>query len=451
MFKQVKCRFLWLYTVGLGLFGFVDLQAQSIATYIGGLHATPTTAGPASVFWNPAGIGVFNNPRLQTNIASQYAWFEYDRDGTNPVTNNPYEASNTNTFVPNPFVSISYPFRNSKWSIGYGTYFPSGAMADFDEQGAQRYHIIEGALISWHHQLSIAYQHNREWSFALAGIYSLGLFQSELDIDLGEEFSSMLANEEIPAEHPALASRLTIPWNHAHGFGLAAGVLYRPNIQSSFGLSVLSPVYYRFQENFELEMPNIIQALGAAPASLGLTANSTHRVSVRHSLPAAIQAGVKYQPFGYWVGENFIRITLEALNSPMTVEVQQSSIETLAGAKAKSAKRGNSILLGTTQTLSLWRSWAFGLNGTYYRTGLASDDLSPTQVDFDSIAMGLFSKYEWTDSLHLGFEYSRSFILRREASSKKGGKDDSMLRFRDAPGEYRASMDRIGVQLSYGF
>ncbi len=107
-------------------------------------------------------------------------------------------------------------------------------MAEFDPGGSQRYNLIDGMVVPWYHQATIAYRPNSEWSIAISGIYALGFFKTSLAIDLESLMSKITNSEDMPKENPALTAQARIPLTTASGFGGAIGVYYSPFLSVGF-------------------------------------------------------------------------------------------------------------------------------------------------------------------------------------------------------------------------
>lgn len=429
------------------------IQAQTISSTVGGISATPTRSGPAGVYWNPAVIGTYSGTQLESNISLIGGWLIYDRSGINPNTGTGYDSISTSTFTPNPFFSISTDFGLEKWRFGYSTYFPSGAIARYPEKGSQRYDLIKGLLVPWNHQFTLAYVPSSEWSFALAGIYSLGFLEASLDIDLAPTISELVGTKEsIPLENPSLSSRADIPFTYTHSFSMGFGMLYRPHLKWSFGLAFYLPTSYWFDQNLNLSMPSMVTALGAAPSSLGLSQEVSNQVRIHSELPAYINLGVRYQPYGYWTGEYFGRYLFGSKTQYTSIYFESSPIRKLKDAEIKGPVGKDSFVLGSVQSFSFWPNFHFGFAGSYSKNGVSGEHVTTSRIDFDTIILGVFFRYRFTNSLRLGVEYAHSFLMERNIEySEPSSSEFDLFQKPSTQGRYRASIDRLGVHLSYEF
>lgn len=428
--------------------------AQNLSGTIGGLSATPTRPSPSGSFWNPALIGFCPHTQIETNIAAIGGWLIFDKSGTNPNTQKPYASSSTSAIAPNPFLAISTPLGFSDLRFGYATYFPGGAIAEFDDKGSQRYDIVKGLLIPWHHQLTVAYRPIPEFSVGLAGIYSVGAFESDLDIDLSHFANQGLSITATPAENESLTWHAHIPLTLSHSFGAGLGAFFWPSYQWSFGLSIYTPIAYEFSTPLEVDTAYSLTQRLQAFRALGADDSVRNEVKVRTTLPWVFQGGIRYQPYGYWTMEYFGRYALNSLHPGLSIDFQDSSIQGLRGYNQTGPTSGDTFLLGTVQSLPLWQHWTPGLTTQFYKSGVEDNQLSLTRADFDTWTVGAFAHYKANNGFNIGFEYSHSFMLERMASNTSSTINKNTIALyqpANTDGRYRASLDRLALMVNYAF
>ncbi|PIR22391.1 MAG: hypothetical protein COV44_08255 [Deltaproteobacteria bacterium CG11_big_fil_rev_8_21_14_0_20_45_16] len=436
--------------LSLGFLGPLAALAQGVSPSVGGLTASPTRLSPNSVFWNPASIGGAEDTELEANLALLGAWLIYDRDSGDGRL---YDSSSTEIIAPNPFLSIASGFGTEDWRIGYATYFPTGAIADYQSDGSQRYDLISAMFLPWQHQFSLAYNPTPKLTLAAAFIYSLAFFRSELDIDMSPMFAKILDLPDEFREEPSLSSRVKIPTSTAHSFGGSFGLLYRPNIQWSLGLSILLPMRYVFQTEMMVGRASFFRGINVAADSAGYQESNAVRSQVEIETPAVIGAGLRYQPFGYWTGEYYGRYVLGSMTRFTTLKFQSSNIERLNQSQRLGAKASDSWLVGSNQSFSLWKNLQTGVTGSFHWNGVNDELLSTSRVDFDTLSVGIFGRYRWNTKLNLGIEYGHSFMFERTITNFTTPPTESMdiIVNPDANGRYRASMDKLAVSLHYAF
>jgi len=426
--------------------------SQGVSTSVGGLTTTPTRVGPSSVFWNPATLGPTKGTMIESNLALVGGWLIYDREGTNPQTNQNFDSSQVRVLAPNPYLSISSDFGLENWRFGYSTYFPTGGFASYPTKGSQRYELIQGLYIPWNQQLTVAYSPTPEWSLGAGFIYSLGFFKAKFDIDMAKVLSQMTEGSTVPKESVSLNSPTRIPLSIAHGFTGNFGILYRPNVQWSAGFSVVLPMEHVFTQRMEMQRPNGFQTLETALASLGLEKQFNHRASFRFRMPLLFNLGIRFQPYGYYTGEYYGRYALSSQTPFASVKFEDSSLAALEDAVIPGAKAEDSFSLGTVQTFDLWRPVQAGLMGSYSSAGVPEQSVSPSRLGFNIFTLGIFARFKISPRFRMTGEYAHSFIQTRVVRNAKDPKGSITLY--DKPngnGEYRAGMDRAGLSLSYEF
>jgi long-subunit fatty acid transport protein len=263
----------------------------------------------------------------------------------------------------------------------------------------------------------------------------------------------VLDTEEIPREHNALTARARIPGSTTHAFGGALGIYYSPIYQLSFGVAVFSPVSYNFETDLHLDMPRSVSTLGSGLRALGIEDRIHSEVEVQNYLPLFIQAGVAYQPYGYYSAELFGRYVFTSMYPSVEVQIKDSPVAIMKDYSRPGKPLQDSYLVGLVNSFSLWQRWTLGLNTTYASNSVEDKYLSVSLADFDTFLVGPFVQYKWSENLKLGVEYAHSFLFERTASNTEEGNRNPKSLFRpvNADGSYRAAADRFGLMVKYAF
>jgi len=432
------------------LCGLSSLSAQSLSAPVGGLSATPTSPGLQSSFWNPAVIGLLDK---KTNFEGQLGvlggWLIFDRAGIDPNTQTNYESSQTNAMGPQIFLAVSSPLRTERFRFSYATYFPGGLMAEFNDRGSQRYDLIQGMMIPWHHQLTIAFKPHSDWSVALGGIVSAAIFETEIDVDLSKLMQSVLKQENVLPEHPALSARAHVPKTMTASFGAIAGIHYQSSPRWSLGLSATTPIRYNFSGQFRLRPPSFASVLGPALPALGLEDPMQASLKAKSYLPACIQAGFRYQPKGFWSQDYFARYVLSSFVESLSLVIEDSAVEALKGVSVPGQGLNDAFLVGTNQTFSVSRNLKVGVLGSFYKNGVTDEKVSVSRSDFDTINLGGHLRYQFSKNWSLGFEYAHSFLFTRDVQAEPAQATSSLFQPPNPSGRYRASLDRASLAVTF--
>lgn len=458
LFKVVSTRFRdnlkALYTI-TAVFAFLAELAwgQSVSSNIGGLSATPTKLGPGSVFWNPATLGMLSGTQIETNLALAGGWMIYDRSGIDPNTQKPFDSADMSVFAPIPFISLSSDLGTSRLRLGMATYFPGGSMANFSPDGPQRFSLIEGYMVPWHNQITVAYKLSSDWTIALSGIYSVGFFKVNLAIDLEGLMASVLDSADFLREHPGLTARAEIPHSVSHSFGGALGIYYSPDYQVAMGFSIYSPIEYTFKNKVNLRMPSTVGTLGSSLRALGVEEQIESQVVAETHLPLIVQAGVSYQPYGYFTSELFGRYVFASMYKSTSTEIKKSPIAMMANYKRDGRDLRDTYTLGSVNSFSLWQNWTLGLSTIYSTNSVRDELLAISLADFDTLTVGPFVQWRFSKNLKLGAEYSHSFMFDRVAVGTEAADPSQSSQFRpvNSDGSYRAAADRFGIMVKYAF
>jgi len=403
------------------------------------------------MFWNPAIIGALPGTQIETNLTLMGGWLVYDRKGIDPNTGEPYEASTGTGLAPNLFFATSTPLGTTNFRFGYGTYFPTGAMAEFDAEGSQRYDLIEGLLVPWHHQFTLAWKASPELTLAVATIASIGFFKTQLDVDLGKMMRSVLNTQDIPAEHSALAGRAKIPLTWTPAFGGAVGIHWRPTYKLTVGFGAFTPIHYNYDGKLKVKTPEIASLVGAALPALGIDETISSNIEAKAALPAFLQMGIRYQPMGYWVQEYFGRYILSSLERSLSIDVKSAPILEFQNVKIEGEELNDAWTIGTLQTFPLWQRWTPGLYTSFYKNGSKEQNFAVSRSDFDSLTIGGLIKYQYQSSLQIGLEYAHSFLFERTPRGTVQKSTSKLIETPSTDGDYRSAIDRAGVTVKYAF
>jgi len=426
--------------------------AQSVAPVVGGISATPTKPTPRSAFWNPALLGVSSRTQIDTNLTLIGGWMIYDRDGVDPNSGGRYDSAVVAAMAPNPFFSMSSPLGSKYFRFGYSTYIPGGVLAEFNPDGPQRYQLINGLNVPWHHQFTVVYRPSTDWSVGLSGIYSLGFLKSDLSIDLNRFMESVLNSDQVPKENAVLEAKARIPLSTAHGLGAALGIYYVPTYQFSFGLAMFSPIFYNFDTKLQLETPKSVSTFGSGLRALGVEETIDMNINVRTVVPPILHFGFSYQPYGYWQMEYFGRYAFNSIWRSMEVKVKSASIEQAKHFVRPGQDLSDHFLAGTVQSFHLWKRWKLGVNFTYSSSPVEDHQMAVSLADFDSLLSGVFLQYAFTRRWIIGIEYAHAFMLTRSASgTSTAGDPNDIFPPVSSDGVYKASSDRIGIMFNYAY
>lgn len=442
----MRCVFIFLLLL---LAPFQAARSQGLSSTVGGLQASPSAVGLQSIFWNPASISYIKGPSLETNLAMTGGWLIYDpyREGQQSA-----DSVTTSLLAPTPFASFATPFFNNHWRFGYATFFPSGAYADFDEKSANRYDLIGGLYLPWTHQFTAAYQFNSKWSLGASFLWTVAFFETEFDVEIGQVVNEK-ADTDNATQRQSTSARLNIPMTHAHGFSGGIGALYRPNLQWSLGLSFYLPMVLDFQTTVFLDRPRLLGSAKAASEAVGFNARNESQATVRFEQAPLLNVGVRYQPYGYWKSDVFFRYEIGSLQRFNSIFFSKSNIEQLKGADLIGAKRQDSFVVGTLQTLSFWKNIEQGVYLSYSWNGVRDELLSVSRFGLNTLTTGVSARFRLSKKLKLGAEYSHSFMMERFVDNTIGSGMQGVDLVGQAPsdGRYRASADRAALSISYDF
>jgi long-subunit fatty acid transport protein len=427
------------------------VAAASLSSSVGGILSSPVRSSARNIFWNPASIGPIDKTEFELQLSLIGGWMIYDRAGQHPYTGDAYPSSSTRMIAGAPFLAWASPLGSERFRFAFSSYFPGGAMGQFPEDGAQRYDFISGLFLPWYNQAALAYQINDEWSVGISGIGSVAFIQLEQDVDLSPFLSEFLDEENLIREHPAMSSRASIPFSHAFGFGGSLGVLYRPHVQWSFGLSVLTPITYSFSTQMTNRAPSVAEAFGPAKAALGMSDSIENRIRVTQSTPWMLQAGMRHQFVGYWTADVFARYGFTSATNFSSVEFTDSSLIPLRGQKKVGSKARDEWMIGTLQSFHFSRRTSFAGRFEFHSNETPPNRMAITRSSFDQLNLGVAAHYRMGSRSTLGAEFAHSFMLSRRVENTLSDSELKLFQPPHSDGHYRSGVSRLGVSFRYEF
>lgn len=435
----------------LALLWSFSTEAASFSSQVGGVLSSPARTSSRNVFWNPASIGPLESSEIEAQVSLIGGWMIYDREGRHPYTNENYPSSSTRMIAGAPFFTAASSLGSDKFRFGFASFFPGGAMGEFPEDGAQRYDFISGLFLPWHNQFTVAYRVNDKLFLGASATASLAFIKLEQEVDLSPYLSEFLDEENLIREHPAMSSRASIPFSHAFGFGGSVGLLFRPDVQWSFGLSVISPIHYSFNTEMTNKPPSIAEAFGPAKAALGMSESISHRIRVDQSTPWIIQGGIRYQPFGYLTTDLLGRYGFTSATEYASVRFTDSSLIPLRNQEIKGSRPNDEWMLGNLTSFSFSRRTSFATRFEFHKNETPSNRMAITRSSFDQIVLGASARTKIGQRTTLGAEFSHSFMLPRNIENTLSDSDLKLFQPPHSDGRYRSGVSRLGVSITHAF
>jgi hypothetical protein len=236
--------------------------------FVGGMSFSgPTSGDLASIYWNPATLGLARGFRMMIAGTAQLTSLGVNRAGIDPATGAPFAAANARNFRqpfqwppgPGSYVAISSDLGGDRVALGFAAYMPYLEQVHFpvSASGAEptRYQVLSMDLrnLALVPALAIRFGNDLRIGLAPGLLFSTGSlsFAEDTALDGGHAglASDCGAGMACGAENPAAAAR----YNIASGQGIGS---------SKFSVTLGGGVYYR-RRNVEVGLSYQSRPLGS--------------------------------------------------------------------------------------------------------------------------------------------------------------------------------------------
>ena len=386
---------------------------------IGGVDAGPMISNPAAVFWNPAAIGPLKGFHLLADIETVFGQGEYLRA---PDANHfYYDPVKANVLFPSPFIGMTNNFGLERWNFGLAIYMPFGSGGQYKpEDGAQRYHLIQGTEASLFLTTSISYQVTPKFYIGLGTSYVFTFLQGSVAIDLATTVQNILPAGFgiVEPENPLFEAYAKTGLMTGHNFTFNTGMFYRHSDELDFGLSFLYPISIGVTGNIEVTLPNAgLQAEPLLQSLLGFdgrTVKASGRISTYR--PAKLMGGMHWRAFDD-ISLVFMGIySFSSFRDAFVTELYNTGIPFLdapegTSVRASGATNSYSVKVGGTYDIN--KKIDLGGYLTYIDGGVRSSHTTPVNVGFDAIAPSFLFEYFFKPHKSLSFSLTSIFAFER--------------------------------------
>jgi long-chain fatty acid transport protein len=422
----------------------------------------------STVFFNPAGMTQLSGH--QADVVLHFLAPKFDFEGTTAF--NPHNPTvqatklnsvpldqgsgpskgGANAVIPNVYYVHDY---NQDLKFGIGLNVPFGLMTEYDERWAGRYSAVKSNLQTLNLNPSFGYKINEEVAIG-AGI---NLMYANVELTNAVDYN--LVYNLARSRNPALPDMALVPGSTSGdgiakvsgddwGFGFNVGLLWEPKKGTRFGFTYRSKIALNFMGDATFGNPsdpgsqNAVNILreGAgvfkkvnAEATIDLP--ETIALHVYHDLTPkiAIMGGIN------WTKWDRIQNLVIKFDNPN----QADSITRL------NYENATFTSLGINYKHS--PQWTFKTGIAYDQSPVTdAQERSPRTPDADRVWLALGTTYNKDKHLSFDFSYAHLFINDISINSSEAhsaGAHDSGYHL--VTGEYKASVDILGMQLNWRF
>jgi long-chain fatty acid transport protein len=362
--------------------GFRIFDQDASATQRGDAFVA-TADNAAAVFFNPAGIMQIDSPQVRGGL---YV-INVDVDYTAPRSGTHTENKLRVHTVPQLFISTPLPKTPLAFGVGiYSTYglsltYPDNAPFRSSAKAAQIIHSTGNPVVAWQVTPTLAVSAGPTFVFSKAKLFT-GI------VTPGDGFSFAAEGEDV---------------------GAAAGVLWKPNAQHSFGISFHSSNEIRYSGHTNTTVEPFV------PASRAKLRLPEEDADATVQFPAFLIAGYSYRPTPAWNIEVGVDWTdWDSLNE-VTIHQQFSADVALPFNYHSSIVYRGGVTWSFSNSMHLSGGYQFAENS------VPDSTYSPVVPDANRhvFALGVgrhHGKWRWDFAYQLAYQPSRSVHVRSSAA-----------------------------------
>lgn len=220
---------------GVAMAGGFTIEDHSAAQLgVANAGAAAAAADATTIYDNPAGIALLNQPQLVATLIPVYSDLAFTNSGSRLPTGAPLNGPNDNGggFAPLPYFFLSAP-ATSELSLGLGVFPSFGLATNYAANWVGRYSALATKLTSFDIAPTVAYRALPGVSVGFSPIarYSKARFVNAVD------FGTIGAAFGIPGAAPGAADGSSDVRADGWSFAFNGGVLLEPSNTTRLGLS----------------------------------------------------------------------------------------------------------------------------------------------------------------------------------------------------------------------
>jgi long-subunit fatty acid transport protein len=462
--------------LALGLFSAVALSGRpSHAALVGNIFSGPTTADPAIVYWNPAGMTLLRGTQLMLFGAVSAVRLQYARSTPSAFDGTSFPESQVFVAKPSPAFGLVTDFGKKRWRAGLSAALPmlEGATWDTVTDGrpsATRYFAEAARLGKFVVTAAGAYQVHPRFSIGFGFDVWWVMLKHAVMTDFGAKINQMACastpsacslNSPLARENPDFDAPTNVEGNGV-GVGASAGFLFTPFDWVRIGVGVHSGAgKIKIPVDLSVELPqSVLDYMRQNLPTVGLPALS-EKGNVKLTVPLMVTFGVAVEPSPRWEIAYDLHWMNTAATDMMIGTVTTDNTGGLIGDQVLVKARDDSLLMGLRgvyRPLKNLQTLQVALRIEYEKNTRPSTFLSPVSVDFHRASIHAGVRWQMTSYLAMSLEYGHYLLFTRTVSVSRFSPnanpttpEEEGLDKPSAAGRYSAQADRVGLSIHASF
>ncbi len=375
--------------------GAMDTSSIGVKSWGMAAAFTGIADDSSAVHWNPAGL-VFTTDKDKPWRAQASAMYFLDAHMKYTSRDGIKDESDSHTILPAFFISKAY----DKWAFGFGNYLPYASGGSTYENFQDTRFDVKGASAYFAMSPAIAYKISPRLSIGA----SLTTYYAFLE-------SEIVLGAPIKSEYKGLG-----------GYGLHAGILYKPTDKFGIGLCIRGPIDIKFDGE-------VTRSTGTAPYGFR---EGTFDSEVEFTLPYYFMLGFGYKPSSdltlgfdmcYMLYGDLEKMEFKT-DGESTLENRTHYTDMWRLSLGMNYQLNNTSSLMTGIKLTEKSTKDSGLDKGTSRTNLV---LIPSSNDIDLISTYVVYGHNYSEKIELDIGLAYTYGIERKVNSQKFDQDHLYL------------------------
>jgi long-subunit fatty acid transport protein len=432
----------------------------------GTIFSSPVDGDGLAVFWNPAAMAASTTSRIDLVGNISIPQSSYQRDGIDTAqTGRPFPRVSLVSVRPEPAAGLVIDkLWHKRLRIGIAFTVPSAAGAAWPETvtdtngqqvlGPTRYHVTDAQIFTALAQLGA--------SIALHPTFAIGasvnVAFSSINVDKHIDLANQPGIREllpcgvnpIGCESAGLSTPLNLSGKGVSAGG-SVGIMWQPIPRLRFGVAYLSPIKVPLALTLTIDaqkLNDFIKQFLPGFSSLVVngagSADMTLPQRVHFAVAVDVHPRVELMLWARWVNNSATEIIAGGLTNRSSTLVPDS----LRIASVKNDEWTVALrVLGRIR-----ERWKLAASLEYVTRTVPEAYMTPSNLDFDSIALNLGAQVRAWRRLYVGLSFSQFFVFPRRVDSSAFSNDSpEPYNLPNPAGDFTANSERVGIDIAAAF
>jgi long-subunit fatty acid transport protein len=320
--------------------------------------------------------------------------------------------------------------------------------------GPTRYSVTDATLFTLYAQLGASIAVHRTLAIGVAATLVVDYLNVRQDTDLANQTALTnyvpCAQNPLGCENPSLSAPTHLTASGASG-GASVGIYWRPIDRLRIGVAYLSPATVHMKATVSVDATKLnafVQQFypGFTPLNINGSGSATQKApqQVHAGIAFDVTPRVELMAMMRWVNYSAAEI--------ITASLAQRSSSLLPTSISSPAVTNDQFMVAARVVGRVFEKWKLAFGLAYTTASTPNAYTTPSNVDFNTIALNFGANVRLTRHFALGASFSQFVVIPRTiTSSAYGNTSPAPYNNPDPSGHYTANSELVGVDLTAFF